>query len=133
MATVMVVDDVPMMRDMLKDIVLDCGHTIAGEASNGMEALELYRSCRPDLVTMDVTMPEMDGVTALKHILQFDANAKIIMCSAIGQQKVVLEAIMSGAKDYIIKPFRPEMVSSAIAQVISKGTTPTETILERTS
>lgn len=133
MATVMVVDDVPMMRDMLKSIIIECGHTIAGEASNGMEALEIYRTCQPDLVTLDVTMPEMDGVTALKQILAFDAEAKVIMCSAIGQQKVVLEAIMSGAKDYITKPFRPEMVSNAIDQVISRCTSSTASILERSS
>lgn len=118
MAKVMVVDDTIFMRTMIKDIILGMGHEIAGEASNGHEAVRLYALVRPDLVTMDITMPEMDGVTAVSEIRKIHPQAKIIMCSAMGQQAMVLDAITAGAKDFIVKPFHSERVIEAINKAL---------------
>jgi two-component system, chemotaxis family, chemotaxis protein CheY len=118
MARVLIVDDAAFMRMMLKDILAKNGFEIAGEAPNGLKAIELYKAEKPDIVTMDITMPEMDGIQALKEIKAFDPAAKIIMCSAMGQQAMVMDAIKSGAKDFIVKPFQPERVLESLKKVI---------------
>lgn len=115
---VLVVDDAAFMRMMVKDILTKNGYEVVGEAENGMKALEKYQELKPDLVTMDITMPEMDGISAVKEIKKVDANAKIVMCSAMGQQAMVIEAIQSGAKDFIVKPFQAERVLEAVKKVI---------------
>src|ERR1700730_2496326 len=104
MARILVTDDAAFMRMQLKDMITKAGYEVVGEAENGNVAVELYEKLRPDLVTMDITMPEMDGVSAVKEIRKLDPNAKIIMCSAMGQQNMVLEAIQAGAKDFLVKP-----------------------------
>ena len=106
------------MRMMIKDILSKNGYNIAGEAENGLKAIEKYNELKPDLVLMDITMPEMDGIEALKKIKEADPNATIIMCSAMGQQAMVIEAIQSGAKDFIVKPFQPERVLEAVKKVV---------------
>ena len=113
MANIMVVDDAAFVRMMLKDILTKGGHQIIGEAANGIDAIKQYTKLKPDLVTMDITMPEMEGIDALKIIKQNDPEAKVIMCSAIGQQLMVEQAIQSGAKDYFVKPFHAERVLPA--------------------
>lgn len=118
MAKVLIVDDAAFMRMMLKDILLKNGYEVAGEAQNGIKAVELYKSEKPDVVTMDITMPEMDGIQAVKEIRAIDASAKIIMCSAMGQQAMVMEAIKSGARDFVVKPFQPERVLESLKKVL---------------
>ena len=118
MAKIMIVDDAAFMRQMLKDILQMGGHIVIAEASSGEEAVRLYKQTKPDLVTMDITMPVMDGVEAVANIKSFDPNAKVIMCSAMGQQAMVLKAIMAGAKDFIVKPFQKERVLEAIDKVL---------------
>lgn len=115
---VLIADDAAFMRMMLKDILVKSGYTVVGEAKNGQEAIEQYQTCTPDLVTMDITMPQKDGIAALKEIMAANPGAKIIMCSAMGQQGMVIEAIQSGAKDFIVKPFKPERVIASIKKVI---------------
>lgn len=114
MANILVVDDAAFMRIMLKDILTKGGHQVVGEAENGLEAIEQYRKLKPDLVTMDITMPEMEGIEALKHIKKEDRKAKVIMCSAMGQQLMVVQAIQAGATDFIVKPFQSERVLEAV-------------------
>ena len=111
---VLVVDDAAFMRMMVKDILTKNGYEVVGEAENGMKALEKYQELKPDLVTMDITMPEMDGISAVKEIKKVDANAKIVMCSAMGQQAMVIEAIQAGARDFIVKPFQADRVLEAV-------------------
>lgn len=119
MATrVLVVDDAAFMRMMIKDILTKNGFEIVGEAENGAIAVEKWKELRPDLTTMDITMPEMDGITAVKEIKKLDAGAKIIMCSAMGQQAMVIEAIQAGARDFIVKPFQPDRVIEAVRKAI---------------
>jgi two-component system chemotaxis response regulator CheY len=118
-ASVLIVDDAAFMRMLLKDILSKNGYQILGEAPNGFKAIEMYKSEKPDIVTMDITMPEMDGIQALKEIRAFDPTAKIIMCSAMGQQTMVMEAIKAGARDFIVKPFQAERVLEAIKKVLS--------------
>ncbi|HQE24153.1 MAG TPA: response regulator [Syntrophomonadaceae bacterium] len=115
---VLIVDDAAFMRMMIKDILTKNGYEVVGEAENGLVAVEKYRDLKPDLVTMDITMPEMDGITAVKEIKSFDASAKIIMCSAMGQQAMVIDAIQAGAKDFIVKPFQPERVLEAVSKAL---------------
>lgn len=117
-ARVLVVDDAAFMRMMLKDILIKNGFMVIGEAANGTEATLRYQELKPDVVTMDITMPEMDGITAVKEIIKIDANAKVIMCSAMGQQAMVLDAIQAGAKDFIVKPFQEERVIDAMTKVL---------------
>ncbi|HOK62350.1 MAG TPA: response regulator [Soehngenia sp.] len=114
---VLVVDDAIFMRMKLKDILEKNGFEVVAEAQNGIEAIEKYKAERPDLVTMDITMPEMDGITALKEIKKIDPNAKVIMCSAMGQQSMVMEAIQSGAIDFIVKPFDVDRVSQSLSKL----------------
>ena len=119
MATrVLVVDDAAVMRMMVKDILSKNGYEIVGEAENGMKALEKYQELKPDLVTMDITMPEMDGITAVKEIKKVDPGAKVVMCSAMGQQAMVIEAIQAGARDFIVKPFQADRVLEAIRKAV---------------
>lgn len=115
---ILVVDDAAFMRMMIKDILTKNGYNVVGEAENGAKALEKYTELKPDLVLMDITMPEVDGIQALKNIKGSDPNACIIMCSAMGQQAMVIEAIQGGAKDFIVKPFQPDRVLEAVKKVI---------------
>lgn len=114
----MLVDDAMFMRTVLKDILTKAGHTIVAEASNGVEAIEAYKKAKPDLVTMDITMPEMNGIEAVKVIKADDPSATVIMCSAMGQQSMVLDAIKAGARDFLVKPFQPEKVTEAVARAL---------------
>lgn len=114
---VLIVDDAAFMRMLLKDIVTKAGFEVVGEATNGVEAVEKYKELKPDIVTMDITMPEMNGIEAVKKIKEIDPNAKIIMCSAMGQQAMVIEAIQAGAKDFIVKPFQPARVIEALQKL----------------
>ena len=118
MAKILVTDDAAFMRMMLKDILVKEGYEVVGEAVNGADGVEKYNSLKPDLVTMDITMPDMDGITALKNIRQSDPSAKVIMCSAMGQQAMVVESIQAGARDFIVKPFQRDRVIEAIKKVI---------------
>ena len=113
---ILVVDDAMFMRTMLKNMLIKNGHKVVGEASDGKEAVLKYQELHPDLVTLDITMPEMDGLQAIKEIMKIDSNARVIMCSAMGQQAMVIEAIQSGAKDFIVKPFQEDRVLSAISK-----------------
>lgn len=115
---VMVVDDAAFMRMMIKDILTKNGYEVVAEAENGLKAVEKYQEVQPDLTTMDITMPELDGISALKQIKAFDPGAKIIMCSAMGQQAMVIDAIQSGARDFIVKPFQPDRVLEAVRKVV---------------
>lgn len=115
---ILLCDDASFMRMMLKDLLVKAGYEIVGEAENGKVAVNKYIECKPDLVTMDITMPEMDGITALKKIKEKDNSAKIVMCSAMGQQQMVIESIQAGAKDFIIKPFNQEKVIEAVKKAI---------------
>lgn len=116
---VLIVDDAAFMRMMIKDILTKNGYEIAGEAENGQVAIDKFKEVKPDLVTMDITMPEMDGIAAVKEILGFDSSARVIMCSAMGQQSMVIDAIQAGAKDFIVKPFQPERVLEAVSKALS--------------
>ena len=115
---ILICDDAAFMRMMIKDILTKNGYTIVGEAENGQKAVEKYNETKPDLVMMDITMPEMDGIQALKKIKATDPNAAIIMCSAMGQQAMVIESNQSGAKDFIVKPFQPDRVLEAVKKAI---------------
>lgn len=115
---IMVVDDAAFMRMMIKDILSKNGYDVVAEAENGAKAVEKYQEVKPDLTTMDITMPEMDGISALKQIRSMDSGAKVIMCSAMGQQAMVIEAIQSGARDFIVKPFQPDRVLEAVRKVV---------------
>lgn len=118
MAKILIVDDAAFMRMMIKDILTKNDYEVAGEAENGAIAVAKYAELKPDLVLMDITMPEKDGIQALKEIKGADANAKVIMCSAMGQQAMVIEAIQSGAKDFIVKPFQADRVIEAVKKVV---------------
>lgn len=115
---VLIVDDAAFMRMMIKDILSKNGYEVVGEATDGADAIEKYKELKPDLVTMDITMPEMDGIMALKEIKKIDPDAKVIMCSAMGQQAMVIDAIQAGAKDFIVKPFQADRVIEAIKKTL---------------
>lgn len=116
---VLIVDDAAFMRMMLKDILTKNGFEVVGEAENGQIAIEKYKELRPDLVTMDITMPELDGISAVKTIKSLDANARVVMCSAMGQQAMVIDAIQAGARDFIVKPFQAERVLEAVKKALA--------------
>jgi len=118
MASILIVDDAAFMRMMIKDILSKNGYTVIAEAENGLKAIEKYKEVNPDLVIMDITMPEMDGIQAVKQIKQINDAAKIIMCSAMGQQAMVIESIQAGARDFIVKPFQAERVIEAVRKVV---------------
>ena len=115
---ILICDDAAFMRMMIKDILTKNGYNVVGEAENGVKAIDAYTEHNPDLVLMDITMPEMDGIAALKKIKSNDPNAVVIMCSAMGQQAMVIESIQAGAKDFIVKPFQAERVIEAVKKVI---------------
>jgi two-component system chemotaxis response regulator CheY len=116
--SVMICDDAAFMRMMIRDILTKNGFTVAGEAENGLKAIDKYKETKPDLVLMDITMPEMDGIQALKEIKKLDDDAKVVMCSAMGQQAMVIESIQAGAKDFIVKPFQADRVIEAVKKVL---------------
>ena len=115
---ILICDDAAFMRMMIKDILTKNGYTVVGEAENGAKAVEKYAELKPDLVLMDITMPEMDGIQAPKKIKEADPSATVIMCSAMGQQAMVIESIQSGAKDFIVKPFQADRVLEAVRKVV---------------
>lgn len=116
---VLIVDDAAFMRMMIKDILTKNGYEVAGEAENGAKAVEMYKELQPDVVTMDITMPEKDGIAAVKEIKGIDPNARIIMCSAMGQQMMVMEAIQAGARDFVVKPFQQDRVLQALEKALA--------------
>lgn len=118
-AKVLIVDDAAFMRMMLKDILTKNGFEVVGEAENGKMAAQMYGELKPDVVTMDITMPEMDGIAAVKEIKGSDPGAKVVMVSAMGQQAMVIEAIRAGAADFIVKPFQPDRVLEALGKALS--------------
>ena len=115
---ILIVDDAAFMRMMIKDILTKNGYEVVGEAADGIQAVEKYNELKPDLVTMDITMPEKDGIAALKEIKAANPGATIIMCSAMGQQAMVIDAIQAGAKDFIVKPFQADRVIEAIQKAL---------------
>ncbi len=115
---ILICDDAAFMRMMIKDILTKNGYNVVGEAENGLKAVEKYTETKPDLVLMDITMPEMDGIQALKKIKELDPGATVIMCSAMGQQAMVIESIQAGAKDFIVKPFQADRVIEAVKKVV---------------
>ncbi|HET9986689.1 MAG TPA: response regulator [Longimicrobiales bacterium] len=116
--TVLICDDAIFMRTMLKDILTQAGFEVVGEAQTGSEAVARYRELRPDLVTMDIIMPDMGGIDAVKEIVKEAPAAKVLMCSAMGQQALVIEAIQAGARDFVVKPFQPSRVLEAVQRVL---------------
>ena len=118
MARILVVDDAAFMRMMVRDMLKKIEYQVVGEAEDGFQAVKMYKELKPDLVTMDVTMPEMDGLEAVKEIMAFDKNAKIIMISAMGQQAIVMDCIKAGAKDFIVKPFNIDRLEEAVKKVL---------------
>ena len=119
MGKILIVDDTLFMRTLLKNVLNNGGHTIVGEAVDGSDGVAKYKALKPDLVTMDVVMPKMNGIDALKAIKEFDPAARVIMCTAVGQEQMVKLAIKSGAKGYIIKPFQAPKVLEEIKNVLS--------------
>jgi two-component system chemotaxis response regulator CheY len=115
---VLIVDDLAFIKIVLRDIIEKAGFRVIGEASNGEQAISLYQDTRPDVVLMDITMPGMDGLTALKKIREIDESARVIICSALGQQQLIVQAIQLGAKDFIVKPFQPQRVVSALKKAL---------------
>ncbi|HWG52238.1 MAG: response regulator [Gemmatimonadaceae bacterium] len=116
--TVLVCDDAIFMRTLISDILSGSGYEVVGQAETGAQAVERYQQLRPDLVTMDIVMPDMGGIDAVKEITKIDPAARILMCSAMGQQALVVEAIQAGAKDFVVKPFQPARVLEAVARVL---------------
>ncbi len=120
MAKILLVDDAAFMRKVIKDTLSKAGYTDLHEAVDGADAVEKYNSLKPDLVLMDITMPNMDGLEALKAIRAADANANVVMCSAMGQETMVIDAIRSGAKDFIVKPFKGERVLKTVTSIVGE-------------
>ena len=118
MYRVVIADDEVLIRMYIREILENNGYEVVGEAENGAQAVEKYKELSPDLVTMDITMPEMDGISAVKEIMKINKGAKVVMCSAMGQQAMVIDAIQAGAKDFIVKPFQPDRVIEAIKKVV---------------
>ena len=116
--TVLVCDDAIFMRTMISDILAQAGYEIVGEAETGVQAVEQYKQLKPDLVTMDIVMPDLGGIEAVREIVKFDPAARILMCSAMGQQALVVEAIQAGARDFVVKPFQPSRVLEAVQRVL---------------
>jgi two-component system, chemotaxis family, chemotaxis protein CheY len=117
-ASILIADDLSFMRMIQKEILTEKGYEIAGEAADGLEAVEKFKSLHPDLVLLDITMPNMNGLEAMRKIFQIDPKAKVIMCSALGQQNLIVEAIKAGVKDFIVKPFKPERILNAIEKAL---------------
>ena len=119
MARVLVVDDAAFMRKLLGDALASGGHEVVGEAGNGAEAVQRWQELRPELTTLDITMPEKDGLAALAEIIAIDPTARVVMCSALGQEGKVLEAVKLGARDFVVKPFQPARVLEAVGKALS--------------
>jgi len=117
-ATILIADDLSFMRMIQREILSERGYTIVGEASDGIEAVRKYQSLNPDLVLLDITMPNMNGLEAMRRIFTINPKARVIMCSALGQQNLIVEAIRAGVKDFIVKPFKPERILSAIDKAL---------------
>jgi two-component system chemotaxis response regulator CheY len=120
-ATILIADDLSFMRMIQKEILTERGYTIVGEASDGVQAVDKFQNLHPDLVLLDITMPNMNGLEAMRKIFAIDPKAKVIMCSALGQQNLIVEAIKAGVKDFIVKPFKPERILSAIDKALRNG------------
>jgi len=120
MARILVADDASFMRMMIREIVEDEGYEVVGEASDGSEALEKYRELHPDIVTMDIVMPLRSGIDAVRGIIEVDPSACIVMCSALGQESLVAESIKAGARDFIVKPFKPDAVLATLRSALEK-------------
>jgi len=120
MARILVADDASFMRQMIREILEAEGHEVVAEASDGVEAIDQFKTHHPDLVTMDIVMPRRSGIDAVKGILELDAGARVVMCSALGQETLVTEALEAGAKDFIVKPFKPAAVIKTLAKVLEK-------------
>lgn len=118
MARILLCDDSSFMRMMLKKVIVDMGHEIVGEAADGRQAVQMYRKLKPNLTTMDITMPNMDGIEAVKHIHEEDPLARIVMVTAIGQRAIITEALKAGASDFIVKPFDPEQVKATVEKIL---------------
>jgi two-component system chemotaxis response regulator CheY len=114
---VVIVDDTAFMRLTLKNMLTSFGYEVVGEGSDGFDAVSLYKRLKPDIITMDITMPKKDGIEAVKEILSFDPKARVIMVSAMGQKNKVMDAVTAGAKDFIVKPFKPERIDEALARI----------------
>ena len=117
--TVLICDDAIFMRTMVSDILQQAGFEVVGEAESGLQAIEKYRALKPDLVTMDIVMPDMGGIDAVREITKLDPQARVLMCSAMGQQALVVEALQAGARDFVVKPFQPSRVLEAVERVLS--------------
>ena len=120
MARILVADDASFMRQMIREIVELEGHEVVAEASDGIEAIDQFKSHHPDVVTMDIVMPRRSGIDAVKGILECDPTARVVMCSALGQETLVTEALQAGAHDFIVKPFKPDSVISTLRKVLEK-------------
>ncbi len=120
-ARVLIADDASFMRHMIREIIEPEGYEVVGEATNGVEAVEQFTELHPDLITMDIVMPKRSGIDAVKGILKQDPGARIVMCSALGQEALVMEALQAGAKDFIVKPFKPDHVISTLDKALEKG------------
>jgi len=118
MARVLVVDDAAFMRKMVSDALTQGGHVVVGEAGNGVEAIARFQELKPEVTTLDITMPEKDGISALREIIELDPAARVVMCSALGQESKVLESIKLGAKDFVVKPFQADRVLEAIGKAL---------------
>ena len=121
MKRVLIADDASFMRQMIRDIIEPEGFEVVGEASDGVEVVEKYRKLRPDVVMMDIVMPKRSGIDAVKAIKAEDAGARVVMCSALGQDALVSEALQAGARDFIVKPFKPDAVLATLAKVVEKA------------
>ena len=121
MARVLIADDASFMRQMIREIIEPEGYEVVGEATNGIEAVELYQELQPDLVTMDIVMPKRSGIDAVKAILAEQPTACVVMCSALGQETLVMEALQAGARDFIVKPFKPDSVISTLKKILEKA------------
>lgn len=121
MARILVADDAAFMRQMIREIVEAEGHEVVAEASDGVEAVDQFKAHHPDLVTMDIVMPRRSGIDAVKGILEIDSTACVVMCSALGQETLVTEALQAGARDFIVKPFKPDNVLSTLRKVLEKS------------
>jgi two-component system chemotaxis response regulator CheY len=119
MSRVLIVDDAAFMRLMLRNIVIKMGFEVVGEADNGIDAIKQFVELKPDVITMDITMPEMDGIIAVGEIIKMDKHAKIIICSAKSHKNMIIEAVMAGAKDFIVKPFNEERVKETLLKVLA--------------
>ncbi len=117
--TVLICDDAIFMRTMVGDILQQAGFEVVGEAESGLQAIEKYRALKPDLVTMDIVMPDMGGIDAVREITKLDPKARVLMCSAMGQQALVVEALQAGAKDFVVKPFQPSRVLEAVERILN--------------